>query len=165
MTEEWKNLNSTHQVSNFGRFRYKTKKGYRYLKPFKDHGIYIVKINYKTYNCARLVAQAFIRRLKDNEVVFHKNNITWDNYYRNLEIITRQQSGKRTGNMSNARRVVEVENGEIVRTWVSARQAGKKLFISYQTVADYCNGKIKKPMYNLKWEDDFFDKIYKVMRG
>ena len=25
---------------------------------------------------------------------------------------------------------------------------------------DYCNNKVKKPMFNLMWEDDYFDMVF-----
>ena len=35
----------------------------------------------------------------------------------------------------------------------------KELYISYQTVSDYCNNKVESPMFNLMWEDDYFDEV------
>lgn len=118
-----------------------------------------MKIKDKEMNCARLVANAFIRKLKDSDRVYHKNHLEFDNYYRNLEILSLTELGKRTGHISKSQRVVEVKDEEIIRSWSSARKAAKSLFISYQTVMDYCNKKVKKPMYNLMWEDDYF-RIY-----
>ena len=34
----------------------------------------------------------------------------------------------------------------------STREAERKLFISRQTVSDYCNHKVKNPMFDLRWE-------------
>lgn len=34
----------------------------------------------------------------------------------------------------------------------STREAAEKLHISRQTVSDYCNMKVKKPMFDLSWE-------------
>ena len=31
------------------------------------------------------------------------------------------------------------------------REAGKALHISRQTVSDYCNGKVKKPMFKIRF--------------
>ena len=162
MYEEWKSIeyDTRYQVSNFGRFRKKNpKNGYRYLKPFRKHDLYVIKINDKHVNCARLVANAFIRELKPNEQVYHKNHLSFDNFYRNLEILSPKELGKRTGYIATSKRVVEVKNNEIVRTWRSTRKASKELFISRQTISDYCNKKVKKPMFNLMWEDDYFDEV------
>lgn len=157
MYEEWKNIENTgYQVSNFGRFRKWQKKNYRYLKPFNHQGVYVIKINGKPKSCARLVANYHIRPVKENEVVYHKNKLEFDNFVRNLKIISREELGKKTGHISNCRRVVEIKNNEIIREWRSARRAAKELYVSYQTVSDYCNNKVTKPIYNLMWEDDYF---------
>lgn len=158
MYEEWKNIDydPRYQVSNLGRFRKKLKKGYRYLKPFRKHYAFVVKIKDKEFVCARLVAHAFIKPLTPEDRVYHKNKMEFDNYWRNLKVMSLQELGKRTGHISQSKRVVEVQNNEIIREWRSARRCAKDLFISYQTVNDYCNNKVKKPMFNLKWEDDYF---------
>ncbi len=163
MNEIWKPIeyDLRYQVSNWGRFRKKNpKNGYRYLKPFRKQNLFLIKVKDKDMNCARLVANAFIKTLSPTDRVYHKNKIEDDNFYRNLEVISLKELGKRTGYMSKSKRVVEVKNNEIVRDWGSARKASKDLFISYQTVMDYCNNKVKRPMYNLMWEDDYFDKIF-----
>lgn len=166
MYEEWKPIefDPRYEVSNFGRFRKLNKKGYRYLKPYKKHNLYVVKMKYKEYNCARLVASAFIRPLKNNEQVLHKNGLAFDNFYRNLEILSPKELGKRTGHIARSKRVVLVENGEIKKSWRSSRKAAKDLYISRQTVSDYCNNRTKKKMYNLMWEDDYFEKLEKTGR-
>lgn len=167
MYEEWRIIfkdDPRYEVSNFGRFRKKLKKGYRYLKPYKKHELYVVKTNNKVINASRTVANAFIRPVKDNEFVYHKNGLQFDNYWRNLEILTGKQLGKRTGHLATSKRVVEVKDNEIKRTWRSSRKAGEKLFISRQTVSDYCNNKVKKKIYNLMWEDDYFMELEKKGR-
>lgn len=165
--EIWKSIeyDPRYQVSNYGRFRKKNpKNGYRYLKPFRKKNLFLVKIKDKDFNCARLVANAFIQHLTENDRVYHKNKMESDNYYRNLEVICLRELGKRTGHISKSQRVVEVKDNEIIRDWPSARKAAKDLFISYQTVMDYCNKKVKKPMYSLMWEDDYFDMVFEPFK-
>lgn len=162
MYEEWKLIeyDTRYQVSNFGRFRKKLKKGYRYLKPFRKHNLCVVKIKNKEFNCGRLVASSFIRPVQDNEYVWHKNGSIFDNFYRNLKIVSGTKLGKMTGHISRSKRVVLVENNEITKTWRSTRVASKDLYICRQTISDYCNKKVQKPMFNLMWEDDYFDEIF-----
>lgn len=159
--EEWKEIeyDKRYQVSNFGRFRKSLKKGYRYLKPFRKHNIFVVKIKDKDMNCSRLVANAFIKPLRPEDRVYHKNKLEFDNHYRNLKILSLEELGKKTGYISKSKRVVEVKDNEIIRDWRSARKCAKDLFVSYQTVMDYCNKKVKKPMFNLWWEDDYFEEV------
>lgn len=161
--ELWKSIeyDPRYEVSNYGRFRKKNpKNGYRYLKPFRKGNLFQVKIKDKDMNCARLVANAFIKKLSKEDRVYHKNRNEANNYYHNLEIISLKELGKRTGYISRSQRVVEVKNDEIVREWTSARKAAKDLYVSHQTVMDYCNNKVKKPMVNIMWEEDYFDMIF-----
>jgi len=165
--ELWRRIeyDPRYEVSNYGRFRKKNpKNGYRYLKPFRKKNLFLVKIKDKDFNCARLVANAFIQPLTTKDRVYHKNKVESDNYYRNLEVIGLRELGKRTGHISKSQRVVEVKGDEIIRDWPSARKAAKDLFISYQTVMDYCNKKVKKPMYYLMWEDDYFDMVFEPFK-
>lgn len=159
--ERWKDIeyDNRYQVSNYGRFRKKLKNGYRYLTPFKKHNLYQVKIKDKDINCARLVANAFIKELEDNDRVYHINKNNADNFYRNLKILSKKELGKLTGANSKSQSVIEIKNNEIFRRWASARKAAKDLYISYQTVMDYCNEKVKKPMYNLMWEETYFEEL------
>lgn len=74
--EIWKSIgyDPRYQVSNYGRFRKKNpKNGYRYLKPFRKGNLFQVKIKDKDMNCARLVANAFIKQLSKEDRVYHKN--------------------------------------------------------------------------------------------
>lgn len=161
--EIWKKIkyDPRYQVSNYGRFRKENpKNGYRYLKPFRKHNLFLVKIKDKDMNCARLVANAFIKPLTPKDRVYHKNRFENDNRYQNLEVVSLEKLGKLTGHISRSQRVVEVKNNDIVRDWPSARKAAKDLYISYQTVMDYCNKKVQKPMYNLMWEEDYFNLIF-----
>lgn len=162
--ELWKSIeyDTRYQVSCYGNFRKKNpKNGYRYLKPFRKHNMFMIKIKDKDMNCARLVANAFIKKLNKEDRIYHKNKIESDNYYGNLKVVSLRELGKLTGHISKSQRVVEIKNNEIVRDWSSARKAAKDLFISYQTVADYCNNKVKNPMFNLMWEENYFDIEFK----
>ena len=164
MHEEWKKIDNTkYEVSNLGRFRKKNKKGYRYLRPYKKQhsNTYIIKVNGKEKICSRLVATYFIRALDPGEVVYHKNNLQFDNFYRNLEILSPKELGKKVGHISRSKSVVLVKDGEIKKIYRSTREAGRKLFISRQTISDYCNRKVKKKMFNLMWEDDYFEELEK----
>ncbi len=159
VNEKWKSINnSDYEVSNYGRFRRKYKHNYRYLKTFKKGAIQIIKLTIngkgKDYNVAKLVVESFIRKLKQDEVVYHKNGIISDNKLSNLEITTRSEAGKRTGWQSHRKGIVMLDNeGVITKVFKGTKDAADKLFISRQTVSDYCNGKVKKPMYKLYWAD------------
>ena len=168
--EMWKQIHDTqYEVSNLGRVRHYITNHpmiktpfYRYLTPYKKvkyHGkfktayIQIMVKAGKEYKLSRLVAHHFIRPLTKNDVVITKNGM-WDCRVDNLKIITKSESGKRTGHLSRQRKIVLIEKDMIKMTFKSTREAEKELYISRQTVSDYCNNKVKKPMFNLKWADE-----------
>lgn len=157
MKETWRPIeyDPRYQVSMFGNFRKVVKNGFRELTPYFAHGSgWYIKIRDKEFNCARLVANAFVKKLTKEDRVYHKNKIKKDNFYRNLEVINLKELGKRTGALAKSQAVVEIKKGQVVRWWSSARKAAKDLFMSYQTVNDYCNHKVDKPMYNLMWDKE-----------
>lgn len=162
--EIWQSiLNSKYEVSNYGRFRKFYKYRYRYLKTFRKGALQIIKLHIagkgKDYNVAKLVMESFNRKLEQNEVVYHKNGIISDNKLSNLEIITRSEAGKRTGWQSHRKGIVMLDdNGVISKIFKGTRDAANKLFISRQTVSDYCNKKVEKPMYRLYWADELIEK-------
>lgn len=89
--EIWKKVGQlNYEVSNYGRIKnIKTKKLKR-LK-FNRYGIQVsLWQNSKSYTLtmSRLVATFFIRELKENERVIHKNKNIRDNYYKNLKIVS-----------------------------------------------------------------------------
>lgn len=163
INEKWLKIdNSKYEVSNYGRFRRFYKYKYRYLKTFKKGSIWIIKLyingNRKDYNVAKSVIESFVRKLEKNEVVYHKNGIISDNRLSNLEILTRSEAGKRTGWQSNRQSIVMLDsNGIIKKVFKGTRDAANQLFISRQTVSDYCNKKVKKPMYELYWADELIE--------
>lgn len=167
MYEEWRIIfkdDPRYEVSNFGRFRKKLKKGYRYLKPYKKRNKYVIKIKNKEYTCSRLVANTFIKSLGLGDCVYHKNGLEFDNFYRNLKIMSRKELNSKVGYLSKAKSVVLITNGEIEKWYRSARVAGRKLHINRQSVCDYCNNKVKNKIFNLMWEDDYFMELEKKGR-
>lgn len=127
-------LNSKYEISNYGRVRRFYKYKYRYLKTFN-------------------------RKLKAEEVAYHKNEIISDNRLSNLQITTRSEAGKRTGWQSHRKSIVMLDNeGVIIKVFKGTRDAAKNLFISRQTVSDYCNKRVENPMYDLYWGDELIDK-------
>lgn len=105
-----------------------------------------------------IVAKAFLKPPKEGEVLYHVNGLITDNWASNLEYIDRVKLGKMTGAESRRKGVVKIDsNGEEVDFYPSARQAAKENFMSYQTIIDRCNRKVKSPFapdgYAYAWED------------
>lgn len=90
--EEWKTIQSfNYSISNYGRI--KNNKNNK-LKTLRFHRwILQVDIYESGKRCTvcvpRLVANYFIREVKRNEIVFHKDGDYRNNYYKNLKIVSK----------------------------------------------------------------------------
>lgn len=163
--EEWKPIYNSlnYEISSYGNVRRIYNNTIKPIKTYRKNSICIAKIiidgKRKEVNIGKLVAENFIRILKDNEVIFHKNTCILDNRVENIEIITKKEQGKRTGYLARQKSVVMLDDdGVINRIFKGTREAAEQLFISRQTVSDYCNNKVKKPMYKLYWADKLINK-------
>ena len=87
--EKWKKIkNFNYEISNYGRIRNLTTKKLKQQK-FNMYGMQVILWNNScgyTFTISRLVANYFIKELKKNERVIHKNKNIRDNYYKNLYI-------------------------------------------------------------------------------
>lgn len=79
-------------------------------------------------------------------VPYHKNGDLDDNSVNNIGFTSRKRLGQKTGAASRRKPVAKVTPaGEVVALYPSAREAARANHMSYQTVLDRCNGKVKKP--------------------
>lgn len=152
--ELWKQIDGfggRYQVNPFGEVRRICKHKTVGLKTYQHHGDQVVKLSFnneaKELLLAHVVAAVFLPRPADGLVLWHKNGMLSDNFVGNLEWISRTELGKRTALLADKRRSVAkvTPTGEAVAFYPSARAAAKANHMSYQTVLDRCNGKIKKP--------------------
>lgn len=166
--EQWKSIpgKSRYQASNLGRIRKKLKTGnYVLLKPYSKDRVnkkgvpnrksLFVNIDHMQIPLARIIAETFLPHPEDKNVVIIKDK-QWKHVWAdNLEWVTKKQAGSKTGYSPKCSKEIEQLNqsGEVIKTFRSARYAAKELFISYQTVLDYANGRVQKPMYNLRFKD------------
>lgn len=88
--EKWKQIPGfKYSISNYGRVRNdknKKIKQVRYDKYLIRVDIFLDNKKY-TVNVCRMEAELFIRKLKENERVIHKDGDARNNYYKNLEIV------------------------------------------------------------------------------
>lgn len=106
----------------------------------------------------QVIAKTFLGEPPDGFVPYHKNGCQTDNYLGNIAYISKKELGQRTGKLSRSMAVLKIDpNGEVVDVYRSAREAGRKNFMSYQTVIDRCNGKCKGAFapdgYAYAWEN------------
>lgn len=91
-------------------------------------------------------------------VAYHRNGDLADNCLHNIAFATPKELGTKTGAQSSRRPVAKVDkSGEVVSVYPSARAAARANHMSYQTVLDRCNGKVKNP-YALDGHDYRFEK-------
>ena len=90
---------------------------------------------------------------------YHKNGALSDNRANNIGFTTREQLGRMTGAKSRRRPVVKIDaDGQVVDAYTSAREAGRRNFMSYQAVIDRCHGKVKNP-YALDGHTYMYDDV------
>lgn len=104
-----------------------------------------------------LVADTFFGSIPGGRAV-HNIGVAADNSVSNIKIMTYEQIGRAYGAQSRRRPVVKIdENGEIIACYSSARAAARENYVSYTSVIDRCNGKIKKEFaldgYSYRWDD------------
>lgn len=126
------------------------------LKGYHKGNLHCVKLSngagYTEMPFQRAVWMAFKGPIPDGYLVVRKTNILTMNGMNNLRLRSKSQHGKKTGPMSNSKEVELLDNqGEVVDSWPSARKAALDLYVSYQTVMDICNGKVKRPILNVRW--------------
>lgn len=128
----------------------------RLLKPFvrkrgrKGRGLFVKLTD--EHGIARdvgvlgLMVDAWLGGKRPGMVPYHKNGDLKDNWVGNIGFATQRELGRKNGGNSRRVPVVKVTpEGEVVAVYPSARAAAKANHMSYQTVLDRCNGKVKKP--------------------
>ncbi len=125
-------------------------KGYMHYRRNSHSGEYYV---FKAYGSEVVLARAMWETYKGEipkgYMIIHKNGIKTMNHIGNLACVSKPKNGHITG--GRTRRTQQVINLDTGKIYQGTRQAGKALHISRQTVSEYCNGRVKKPMYNLMW--------------
>ena len=106
----------------------------------------------------RLMVLTWFGGYPPGKVAYHKNGDLTDHCYTNIGFATPRELGRMTGGKSRRRSVAKVNAaGEVVAFYPSARKAAKANHMSYQTVLDRCNGKVKKPFaldgYTYRFDD------------
>lgn len=137
----------------------------RQMKAYKNsRGILVVGLTgldgkKRQYIVHLLVADAFLPPRPPGYVVCHRNGDRGDPCLTNLWIIKSQELGKLTGHKARRKAVAKFDwrTQDIVEVYRSARQAAKANYMSYQTIIDRCNGKVKGPIapdgYIYQWDN------------
>jgi hypothetical protein len=167
IAETWRPIpgyEGLYDISIRGRVRKIFKRGaMRVIKPIINNNAVSIRIcardgKRSEFRIVRLMKITFFPDKPAHHCGLHKNGIKTDNWINNLIFMSRSEIGKKTGAMSSAKSVLKIDqSGQEVAIYKSAREAARHNYMSYQTLIDRCNGKVKKPFaldgYNYKWDD------------
>lgn len=166
----WKEIDGyygAYEVNNYGEVAKPTGTGRMLMKPIPKErckGSVYMSIRLSMhgkrteYKVSRLVWNAFVGQVPDGFGIVHKNGCVTDNRLWNLKLVSRKEIGERYGGRANRRMIEEVApDGNVVDLFRSSREAAKHEHMSYQTILDRCNGKVKKAFalngYSYRWEE------------
>ena len=109
-----------------------------------------VRIGYNTYLLKNLIAKAFLG-VDENYVVKNKNGNIYDCSVDNLVITKRKDYYDEKRRKAHSKPVGLFENGVMVKSWSSAVECAKDMFIAPSCVREYCHGKVQKPQFDFRW--------------
>ena len=153
----WKQYRDTdYYLSPDGRIARRYKKGFRPLKGFMhwkrhQHGndYYVFKAYGSEVILARAMWETFKGEIPSGHLIVHKNGIKTMNNIDNLMCVNKKNNGAMTGGRTRmTQTIIDKDTGKVYQ---GTRAAGRALHISRQTVSEYCNGRVKNPMFNLMW--------------
>ena len=169
----WRDIpgyNGAYQINSLGEivsFRWRGERRSKTPKPITPYFKYGKKVTRfvkltdddgktKERAVSSLMAITFFN-LPDGYVLYHKNGDLSDNTLHNLRPISRKELGKITGAQAGRKPVKKIDaDGNAVAFYSSIRAAARANFMSYQTVSDRCNNKVKKPFaadgYNYQFD-------------
>lgn len=94
----------------------------------------------------KIMSGTFLGVTPDGKVPYHKDGFVTNNGVWNIGFIDRKTLGKMTGAISKRIPVAKIDrSGEMIAVYTSGREAARQNNMSYQTVYDCCNNKVKRP--------------------
>lgn len=157
--EIWKRYKNTdYWASTYGRIKRVYSRNERLLKPYrktpkKGSWYLLAKVYGKAVKVSVMVWESFNGPVPAGYAVVHRNHHQGDNELVNLQLLPFKKLGSYYGGRTKKRKLVyDIDNNVFYK---GTREAAKALHISRQTVSDYCNGKVKKPVVNIRWAKTF----------
>lgn len=129
----------------------------RELKGCQHGNCWVVNLGLNSFQFNRIIWETFKGPIPTGYLVVRKISVLSENGMHNLKLSTKAKHGKKTGPTSRSKSVELLnDGGDVIDSWSSARKAAKDLFVSYQTVMDICNKKVKRrPIINVRWEKGY----------
>lgn len=94
----------------------------------------------------RLMVLTWFGECPPGKVPYHKNGDLADHSLHNIGFASRKELGRKTGAKARRKAVRKISPaGAVIDIYPSARAAARANYLSYQSVIDRCNGKVKKP--------------------
>ena len=169
MKEIWRNIEGykgLYKVSNLGRIksypRNGTIKQERILKQTIDNNGYLIvglhKNNKAKKVCVHwLVANAFIPKEKEHEVINHVDGDKSNNKLSNLERCTQSHNIKESYRLGletppNEKKILQYDlEGNFIKEWKSGSEAGRQLNIGQSNISACCRG-LRKQANGFVWK-------------
>lgn len=177
MWKDIKGYEGKYQASKDGQIRriYKTREPRIMIQEIKN-GKALIRLSdqsgRKEFRVHRLIYETFKGAIPIGYSIRHINNAKSENFLLNLEAISKEELGKKTGHRSRQKAVLKFDKkGEVVKIYRSARQCARANYVSYQTINDRCNFKgIKHSLfiggYAYCWDDGKkIRKFMKILKG
>ncbi len=173
--EIWKTTkeNPKYQVSNFGRFRrvnetstakYTSVKPYNHNRRCRKNGptkkVLFVNLGSKAYLAKKVIANAFLENPNNYTCVLQLDNDYKNINVNNLKWVSASYIGKITGYKSKSIPVEVITKNKEIKKYRSVRNCAKNMNVSYQTILDYLNKKVKNPMFTVRYAT--FKELFKV---
>lgn len=100
----------------------------------------------KLVSVISVMVMAWMNGGEPGKIPYHKNGDLTDDCLHNIAVATKKEVGKKTGGKGNRKPVQKIDrNGEVVEFYRSAREAGKKNYISETAILERCRGKVREP--------------------
>lgn len=103
----------------------------------------------------RLIADSFLRDIRNGDMVNHKNGIKYDNRVENLEWCKRSENARhayRILGVGKTRKIAQYDKyGNYVRSWANAYEAQDELGINHGNI-NSCVNKHRKTAGGYRWE-------------
>jgi hypothetical protein len=112
---------------------YETKAGYLKISIRSSEGVFTKVVH-------RLVAECYLPKIKDKNIVNHKNGNKKDNRIENLEWCTSQENTAHSNDITVNRKIfqIDIESGEVIDEYVSIADAALKTKISGCNILQAC---------------------------